>query len=1252
MKFLFSSLKYWPLHHEQEQLMAEALTASGHDVVFLNCSKDFPSACECVDRLVRQNAGSHAKFCAGCELKQRGVHQRKGFREIGLNVDPADKVGIRHQIGSMSAMEILDMDIAGTRLEEILRPSLMRWARSGRPVVETVPENVLREYGESVLTLLSHFSAILEKEQPDTVIVLNGLFYAEKMISLISESLNIRVINYERAHTRNAMVMRDREPACFLKIDSLLGDWDRVRENPLDYNISAQLDEYLLGRSSNRDASTSFGTGESTLPGTQEDDLVVIFSNVCWDSSVSTRPTGFGSYLEWLDDCIKLARETPHLRFAIRIHPGETNLKFDPTIDRTVDWLGERVLPLNLAVIPPEEETSSYLLMRKAAVGIVFVSSAGLEMACIGKKVIVCAEAHYSKKGFTVDVSSYAELQNALYDSLEDQSINPTRKHLARIYADRLFFDAPIPFPWVDEIEYGKPQRICGPITTAYLQHDRLLSGLVDYLVGSRLLAPSLREILDNPKICPFPFYFGSRGNVKDCRIAVLIPAHGRPAKLGRVLNAYAKQTIAADQFEILVVDDGSPNSLADYFDPNIAESRNSNSPSPRLGFAGKNHLKNTSWQKLNLRFIRLEENQGPATARNRGMDELLSQQNIPDLILFTGDDIEPEIDFLENYQKAWNAWDDPRMALLAKVDWPEKMPQNRVMRLVQRNGMQFAYDSLPNRAMLPAQYFYTCAVAVDTRFLRNSNLRFSESFPFAAWEDTEFAYRGMDKGMMLSYDSRILARHNHSMDYSAFATRQRKAGASSRVFADVAQTAYLKITGDQPETPPSRKVIEALEVAMRELSKLDLTRLTGLDGANGDLASQLDAEQDKILSSLFRMHHDIGWFARPVFSSKAEKSGLLSIIIPVFNNCHLTDACLKAVAENTTEEWEVIVIDNASTDQTSEILEKYPFVRVIRNKNNLGYARANNQGAELADGELLVFLNNDTEVQCAWDSPIREELADRDTAICGLKLLYPDMTVQHAGIAFRQDGLPIHIFNRFPGMNKDVLVRRELNAVTGACLGIRRDLYTKMHGMDENFINCYEDIDLCLRLKNAGYKIVYRADGTVVHHEGMTEGRNSNVDHSWRIFVEKWKDRIPLDAESILAEAGFELIIDPENNTHRMKRLETGRSVSVDSMVIEGQVNSMCKNGLYTEARSLLHEQLSLVKGNSDSIETVLLGLLLDIELRVGNLPAAESIAARFDHSLEMKDRLNELRSSFDLRMRKLGFSSELGQGEQDSIS
>ena len=260
------------------------------------------------------------------------------------------------------------------------------------------------------------------------------------------------------------------------------------------------------------------------------------------------------------------------------------------------------------------------------------------------------------------------------------------------------------------------------------------------------------------------------------------------------------------------------------------------------------------------------------------------------------------------------------------------------------------------------------------------------------------------------------------------------------------------------------------------------------------------------------------------------------SIIIPVCNKEELTRQCLTHLAEVTQGySYEVIVVDNASTDGTGEFLSSLGGdVQIITNDSNRGFAKACNQGANVAKGKYLVFLNNDTIPQVGWLSALVHEVEQHpDVAIVGSKLLYPDNTIQHAGVVFSKNCLtPYHIFNSvasdFPAVN----IRQEFQAVTAACLLIRKEVFNSINGFDEQFMNGFEDVDLCLKVRELGKKVIYQPKSVLYHLEEQTPGRK-NPDTERKnglLLMNRWSEKIVVDEDYYAISAGYANRYSSEN--------------------------------------------------------------------------------------------------------------------------
>jgi GT2 family glycosyltransferase len=252
--------------------------------------------------------------------------------------------------------------------------------------------------------------------------------------------------------------------------------------------------------------------------------------------------------------------------------------------------------------------------------------------------------------------------------------------------------------------------------------------------------------------------------------------------------------------------------------------------------------------------------------------------------------------------------------------------------------------------------------------------------------------------------------------------------------------------------------------------------------------------------------------------------SASISIVVPVHNGAALTRSCLDAVLADLPASCELIVVDDASTDSTAELLASYgAAIRPLALPHNLGYAGACNAGAAAASGEALLFLNNDTEPQPGWAGALAAYAADhRDAAVVGAKLLYPTGAVQHAGVVIGQDGYPHNLYAGLPAEHPAVNRSRRLQAVTGACMLVTRAAFEAAGGFDTGFANSLEDVDLCLRIGEAGGEVHYCHEAVVTHLESASRGRDDRFAKSVDLYRRRWRERARRDDLAIYAEDGL----------------------------------------------------------------------------------------------------------------------------------
>jgi GT2 family glycosyltransferase len=233
-----------------------------------------------------------------------------------------------------------------------------------------------------------------------------------------------------------------------------------------------------------------------------------------------------------------------------------------------------------------------------------------------------------------------------------------------------------------------------------------------------------------------------------------------------------------------------------------------------------------------------------------------------------------------------------------------------------------------------------------------------------------------------------------------------------------------------------------------------------------------------------------------------------LSVVTALYNCLDHTKAFLNSLEHSCFgRNYEVILVDDGSTDGTRDFLRTLNSkFRVIEMPENGGYAKANNVGARAAQGEVLVFLNNDIILLPGWLEPMLAALKHLPDAglIGNIQINAKNGLVDHCGVFFDWNGLP-----RQAGKNRKLLpatAHTEWNAVTAACFIMRRQDFLDLDGFDEGYRNGMEDIDLCVRARLAGHRIYTANRSHLYHHVSSSPGRLLNNAGNTALFAEKWQ--------------------------------------------------------------------------------------------------------------------------------------------------
>jgi GT2 family glycosyltransferase len=238
-----------------------------------------------------------------------------------------------------------------------------------------------------------------------------------------------------------------------------------------------------------------------------------------------------------------------------------------------------------------------------------------------------------------------------------------------------------------------------------------------------------------------------------------------------------------------------------------------------------------------------------------------------------------------------------------------------------------------------------------------------------------------------------------------------------------------------------------------------------------------------------------------------------VSIIIPTRDQASSLKKCVHSIFEKTDyPAYELIVLDNESYD--SEALEflaelkKRDGVRVERIDDAFNYSRLNNHGVELSRGSFVALLNNDVEVLHAdWLTEMVSRAMQPKVAMVGARLWYPNGTIQHGGVILGAGGIAGHahvgLRRGEPGYFARAHLAQDVSAVTTACALVKREVYLQVGGFNENLAVTFNDVDLCLRLREAGYRILWTPYAELIHHESASRGFDNSAPKQVRFLAE-----------------------------------------------------------------------------------------------------------------------------------------------------
>jgi hypothetical protein len=446
---LFLSMRGWSTALLWELTFAHAVEVRGGNVVFAFCGGRLP-ICD-----VTNVHSSPPMPCMSCSGYARDALEASGFSPIQLTnlIDlPVALAEARRRVKGLATVHDMEAFVDGdVEMGRLMRTPALWFLSRGTLVDSDQVRNVFRRFLVSGLVVRIGLERLLDQVDPARIFMINGRFFAEAILFELARRRNVPVTTYERGFMTDSVVVTPDRMAADYEIEPEF--WERVRDVPLPADEETRLDMYIDARTRGERAADQYwkkrvedvGRVRSGLQLTPGRPLVSLYSNIVWDTAAQDCEIAFPSLADWVVQTIEGFATRPEVDLVVRVHPAEVRVENHRTNERLTDLLAKRVphLPANVRVVPPESPLSSYTLMRQSDLGLVYTSTAGLEMAMSSVPVVVAADVHYRNRGFTHDVTTTAEYWEVIDELLAtppDSVALDRQRALARRYANLFFF--------------------------------------------------------------------------------------------------------------------------------------------------------------------------------------------------------------------------------------------------------------------------------------------------------------------------------------------------------------------------------------------------------------------------------------------------------------------------------------------------------------------------------------------------------------------------------------------------------------------------------------------------------------------------------------------------------------------------------------------------------------------------------------------------------------------------------------------
>ena len=572
--------------------------------------------------------------------------------------------------------------------------------------------------------------------------------------------------------------------------------------------------------------------------------------------------------------------------------------------------------------------------------------------------------------------------------------------------------------------------------------------------------------------------------------ISIIVPTHERADCLRNLLDRLALQDLPPQLFEVIVVDDGSKDPVTSW-----------------LAGAAPPFRLDLHWQN----------NAGPATARNVAIAEARAP-----LLLILNDDALPALDVVRRHIIAQSRTESP-MAVLGTFDFDLNACEDPFTDLMQHSNLLFEYGAMTPGKLHGGRFFWTCNLSIPKASI-DAVGGFDEEFRHAICEDCELGFRLEDRGVLVLYDPRIRSWHDHDMSLDRYLQRQRRLGFyQKRLYEKHPRLLKLAFGIETPHLTESMwhgiRARYERDLPMREHRISEAKDLLAQAQQHPTGSAQRRALLDKLTKpiSFLSILQDLQGLldARfgeqihaPTTTRLADKT--TSIIIPNLNGFPHVKGCIQSLREHTPGPWELIIVDNGSTDGSLQWLREQPDVRLLEMGENIGAPAARNAGLQVATGATITFSDNDVLFTPQWRELLIGHLERwPDIGVVGPKSDYVSGS-QKTDQRERAGESLADFARRFT--EEHAGTHHYSARLILFFMMCRRELIDRIGGIDPIYGRWgFEDDDFCVRARLSGSTLRV-ADDCFIRHLGSRTSKTANIDYNallvenFEVFKKKWR--------------------------------------------------------------------------------------------------------------------------------------------------